>query len=115
MAMTTERRNEVLAQLHHKLLGEAYEQPSAADVEEVAWSQACELDRVGAASEHRRVAMVHERDRADGLTAEVERLRKNAETAVAFLEKRFGNPDGHDWGDDEAARIAELLEGNVDE
>lgn len=48
------------------------------------------------------------------LVAEVRRLRANAATAVAFLEKRYGNRGGNDWGDDEAAHIAELLDGNVD-
>lgn len=52
MALNEAQRTEVLAQLYHKLLGEAYEQPSTADVEEVAWWEACELDRVGSALAH---------------------------------------------------------------
>lgn len=49
------------------------------------------------------------------LVAEVKTLGANAAKAVAFLERRYGNRGGNDWGDDEAAHIAEMLDGNVNE
>jgi len=91
--MNEGRRNKVLAQLHHKLLGEPFEQPTAAEVEEVAWWEACALDRVRSSLAHAEADMVRERDRADGLVAEVRRLREALTPfAQKWTERR--RPDG---------------------
>jgi hypothetical protein len=98
--MDETRRNEVLAQLHHKLLGEPFEQPSAAEVEEVAWWEACELDRVTASRDHLSASTTRERTRADGLAVEVGRLRAEVELAWGLIANAGGGvwtKESSDW------------------
>lgn len=47
---------------------------------------------------------------APDLLRERDALRAAARTAVEFLEQRFGNVQGNDWSDEEAAHIADELE-----
>lgn len=45
----------------------------------------------------------------------ISRLEARIRVAVEFMEGRFGNDKGHDWTDEEAGEVADVLEGFLDD
>lgn len=43
------------------------------------------------------------------------KLQRAVEETLAFFEDRFGNSDGNDWADDEAAFVADKLEAALED
>lgn len=81
------------------------------ELERIAW-QGSEKDASWAhlANEARRA-----RDAEEALARKLELAKGALKATGDFLEARFGNPHGHDWGDADAAEAGDAIDAALDE